>query len=390
MASEAAPPLGAAERRRSLAAVIACVAIYGITTGLSLPLLSLILDSRGVDRTTIGLVAAMPSLAIIVVAPLLPRIVTALGMRPFMLICIVGDALLFLLLKVFDTVAAWLLLRALMGFTVAGLFIASETWINEIATDDIRGRVAALYNTVLSGTLAMGPLIIPLTGIDGWAPFVVGAGCVAVAALPLLWAGDAEPMLGGEPSFSILRFVLLAPTLSAAIALVAFKETAGMALLPVYGISSGLSETQAALMLSAMGAGALSMQFPIGWLADRFDRTSILLLCGAAGGVGVLLLPLAIDSGFWLWLLLFAWGGVFAGIYTVSMAIVGQRFRGADLVTANAAFGLMWGVSSLIAAPAAGAAMDAWDPHGLVAALVVGCLLFLLVGVWRKGSRVRR
>ncbi len=386
---EVARPSPASERWRSLAAVIACVSIYGVTTGLSLPLLSLILESRGVDRSTIGLVAAMPSLAIIIVAPLLPRLVAAVGMRPFMFICIIGDAALFLLLKSFDSVAAWLLLRALMGFTVAGLFIASETWINEIATDDARGRIVGLYNTVFSGTLALGPLIIPLTGIDGWAPFLVGAGFVLVAALPLAWVGDAEPVLGGRSSFGIMRFVFLAPTLSAAIALVAFKETAGMALLPVYGVSSGLSQGQSALMLSVMGFGALCMQLPIGWLADSFDRYRVLLLCGVGGVAGALLLPVAIDAGAWLWGLLFLWGGSFAGLYTVTMTMVGQRFRGAELVTANAAFGLLWGVASLVATPAAGAAMDAWNPHGLVAAIVTGGVAFLLVCLWRRTMPAR-
>ena len=186
-----------------------------------------------------------------------------------------------------------------------------------------------------------------------------------------------------------MRFVFLAPTLSAAIALVAFKETAGMALLPVYGVSSGLSQGQSALMLSVMGFGALCMQLPIGWLADSFDRYRVLLLCGVGGVAGALLLPVAIDAGAWLWGLLFLWGGSFAGLYTVTMTMVGQRFRGAELVTANAAFGLLWGVASLVATPAAGAAMDAWNPHGLVAAIVTGGVAFLLVCLWRRTMPAR-
>ena len=381
----AAPERSVAGRRRSLTAVICCVAIYGVTTGLSVPLMSLILESRGVGRGTIGLVAAMPSVAIMVFAPLLPRVLAAAGMRRFLFICIAGDASLFLMLRVFDSVPAWLLLRGLMGFTVAGLFIASETWINEIATDDIRGRVSGLYNTVFAGTLALGPMVIPLTGIEGWAPFLVGAGFVVLAGVPLLWAGEHMPSIHGHSSFGIFRFVGLAPTLCAAICLMAFKETTLAALLPIYGMRHGMDAGAAALMLTALGAGALCLQMPIGWLADKFDRFNLLLTCGAGAALGVILLPFATAGGWWLWPLLFLWGGLFAGLYTLAMAIVGQRYRGADLITANTAFGLLWGASSLVATPAAGAAMDAWDPHGLVVALMVGCSMFLAIGVWRRG-----
>ena len=381
------PPMTPAARRRSLAAVIACVAIYGITTGLTQPLLALILESRGTGRSVIGLVSAMPAIAMIVFAPHLPRVVAAVGMRPFLAVCIVGDAALFLLLPVFDSVTAWLLLRCLMGFTVAGLFIASETWINEVATDDIRGRVSGLYNTILAGSLALGPLVIPITGIEGWAPFLVGAGLVLLAAIPLAWARDAMPRLQGKAAFSIGRFVFIAPVLCCAIALMAWKDSVLMSLLPVYGVSSGLSPPTAAVMLTVLGAGALCMQMPIGWLADRLDRYRLLMACAAGGLAGALLLPLAVHAGAWLWPVLFFWGGLFAGIYTLAMAIVGQRFRGPDLVTANAAFGLLWGVGSLLGPPAAGAAMDLQGPNGLVLALALAVLAFLALARWRRGRR---
>ena len=140
-------------------------------------------------------------------------------------------------------------------------------------------------------------------------------------------------------------------------------------------------------MLTVLGAGALCLQMPIGWLADRVDRYRVLLACALGGLGGCLLLPVAVDAGAWLWPALFLWGGLFSGLYTVAMAIVGQRFRGADLVTANAAFGLLWGLGSLAGPPASGAAMDGRGPDGLVETLAAGVLAFLGLAVWRRVLR---
>lgn len=57
----------APRRWRSLTAVIASSAVGGLTFGMTLPLLALLLDRDGVDSTWIGVNAAAASLAVVVV-----------------------------------------------------------------------------------------------------------------------------------------------------------------------------------------------------------------------------------------------------------------------------------------------------------------------------------
>ena len=137
-------------------------------------------------------------------------------------------------------------------------------------------------------------------------------------------------------------------------------------------------------MLTVLGVGAVSMQVPIGWLADRVNRHGLLIICASGGALGAASLPLVIHAGWILWVVLFLWGGVFAGVYTTSLVILGQRFRGAALATGNAAFGFFWGVGGLTGPAVAGAAMDLWDPHGLPATLCAASVLFVLLALARR------
>jgi len=371
-------------RRRGIAAAIACVAGFSVTIGLTLPLLSLILESRGVDRTLIGLNAAMPALAMLLAAPLIPAVVRRMGVRTFLFGCLFAEVVLYLLLPVFDSLAAWFVIRFLMGASGAGLFVIGETWINALAEERTRGRVMGIYATSVAASFALGPMIIPVTGIEGWAPFLVGAAFILLAAVPLRFAGDGVPPVAGRSSFGMMRFMILAPVLAGAVLLAAFKETSIMALLPVYGVRSDMSAAASAVMLTAFAAGALSMQVPIGWLADRFNRLVMLTLCGLATGVGALALPLLIGSGLWLWLGLFLWGGLSVGVYTVAMVLLGERFRGAELVVANAGFGFLWGLGSLTGPTVSGVAMDLWDPHGLAFALAAAAIAFVALMIVRR------
>ena len=371
-------------RRRSLIAAIACVSIYSITTGFSLPLISLILESRGIGGTVNGMLAATPSLAMLLVTPFIPRLIAGLGMRRFLLVCIAADLTLFLLLPLFDNLFAWFVIRFVMGGTVAGLFVAGETWINEIADEVSRGRTMGIYAMVVAGGFALGPLLLPVTGITGWIPFMAGSAIVGLAALPLIWGRVQSPRFSVDSGFNLIGFFVVAPTLCAAVLLAAFKDAAAMPLIPVYAVREGLDNPTAALMLTVLGIGAVSLQLPIGWLADRVNREALLIGCALGGALGAGALPLAIHAGWLLWVTLFLWGGVFAGVYTVALIILGERFRGAALATGNAAFGFFWGIGGLLGPAVAGAAMDVWDPHGLPATLCTASLVFVLLGIGRR------
>jgi len=372
--------------RRSLAAIIGCIAVYGCTIGIAGPVLGLTLESRGVDRTTIGALASTPAVAMLMFAPMIPRFVRMLGARRFLGYCLASEFLMFLALPAFDWLPAWFAIRFMMGAAAVGLFVAGEAWINQIAPDHARGRLIGLYNTVLAGGFACGPAIVATVGYLGWAPYLIAAGVIALAATTLALAGDATPRLEGRPTISILAFMRLAPTLALGVAVTAFLDGAVLSLLPVYGVRSGLGDSAAAAMLTALALGNVALQVPIGWLGDRVGRRPVLILCGLGGVVGAALLPWLIELGWIAWAMLFLWGGVTMGIYTSALASVGDRFRGAELITANAALGLLWGAGSVAGPSAAGAAMDWLDPNGLPLALGAASGLFVLVGLYRYSS----
>ncbi len=380
-----AAPLSQSERRQSLAAAISCCAVFGITVAVMAPLISLILEGRGVDRTTIGAMASVPAIALIATNPFLPALVGRFGLRPFLYGCLCLQLVLTLLMPLFDNLIAWFVLRGLMGAAVNGLFVISETWINAVAEERSRGRVLAIYGAVLSGSFALGPLMISVTGTEGWLPFVATAALITMAGLPLIWSSGLSPMFHGRASFGVLSFFLVAPTLVAAVFLSAFKEMSLGALLPVYGVRSGLTESSAAAMLTASYVGALLFQLPIGWLADRMNRYLLLILLIVGGLVGALLLPaiVSLDRPF-MWLGLGLWIGLFTGTYIVAMTIVGERFRGADLVAANASFGFLWGLGMLTGPFLSGTAMDIWDPDGFPGVLAAVTAIVLAIAIARR------
>jgi predicted MFS family arabinose efflux permease len=81
---------------------------------------------------------------------------------------------------------------------------------------------------------------------------------------------------------------------------------------------------------------------------------------------------------------LFVWGGIASGIYPVALSIAGDRFRGTELVTVNAAIIIAYGLGGLVGPALGGVAMDTWNPQGLLWLFV---LLFAVLLVATSYSR---
>jgi MFS family permease len=378
------PALSAAERRRGLAAAISSVTVFGLGISLGGPLLSLILEARGTDATLTGLNAASTFVGVIVGPWLTPAAVRWLGIRRLLLICLALNIAVFQLMRVFDSIAAWFVLRAALGLTGSSIFTTTEAWINLLASDRGRGRVIGFYMAALCAGFALGPLLLSMTGIEGWRPFVAASAIVAVSAIPLLGVGDHVHHLGRGEGGSVLAVFGKAPFILFATALAGFYEQTTLSLLPVWGLRIGLGTALAAATLTAVYLGAIALQVPIGWLSDRMARLWVLRLCAAAGVIGAALLVVLGSTIVPLFAVLFVWGGMVTGIYSVALSMAGERFTGADLVSVNAAMIMSYGLGGLVGPVLGGAAIDLRNPEGLPALLLVLFALFLAVTLLRK------
>ena len=369
---------------RNLVAACAAITVFGFAFGMTYPLLSLILESRGISSDMIGINSAMMPLGILLISPVIPYATRRFGARNVAIAAAVVTAIAILAYKAFDTLSAWFVIRLVQGMTISVLFVLSEAWIVESAGDANRGKVVAIYASVLSGSFGAGPLLISFIGIEGWTPFVLGAIVIAIGILPFTLIRenpDADPE-ETSPS-GIFDFAPKAPMLLLAVAVFSIFDAAALSLFPVYGIQNGLDVATSANLLTALILGNMLLQLPIGWLADRIEHRWVLAGCAIATTICLLILPALIHSPL-KWPLLVIAGTTGYGVYTVSLASLGNRFSGTELVNGASAFALVWGFGALFGSIAGGWVMLGFGPHGLPAGLG---LVYLLLGfglAWRQ------
>jgi MFS family permease len=368
----------ARERNASLVAILATCAASGIGTGLTLPLLGLILERRGYPGTVNGLNLATAGLAAVLVTPHVPRWIEKFGAAQYLAGTLAIVAVAFVAIYEAPNLWFWFPARFVLSASLNGLFVVSEFWINQLADERNRGRMVALYTTCFSAGFGAGPALLGVIGTRGIAPFLAGSGMMLLALIPILAVRRAAPRIEARSSQPMLSLLRAAP--AALLASFVFGSIdAGMAgLLPVYAVRSGYSETHAALFVTALSAGALVLQYPLGHLADRMSRRMLLMLCATMGVAGAALTPFLIHMPAAMYALLALWGGIVMGIYTIGLTLLGERFKGGELVGANAAYVILYSLGMLMGPAAEGVALDVWNPNGLLLVLGGICAVYMV------------
>lgn len=378
--------MAAGSRIVSLAAVMGMVSVVGLIFGLTGPLLNLLLEREGLSGRTIGLNGAMTALGALIFTPFIPSIAVRVGPFRLLFATLAATALLLLSFKLVDDYRAWFLLRFLLGIAVVVPFLVSEIWINQIATVENRGRLLGLYGASISTGFGTGPLLMRVTGIDGWTPFAAAAGLVVLAMAIISLARHDRPYLDSHGHRSPWRYVIASPVAILAGLMYGAVETGIFGLLPIYGVRAGLGEADAATQLTVIAAGNILLQYPLGWLADRTRPRRVLLFCATVGVAGGISLPL-LQGSVLLWLMLFLWGGTITGMYTMALTMLGQKYTGLALASANAALIFAYNAGAMGGPPVLGQAMDLVDPQGYAYALAGFFLLFIAAAALLRRER---
>lgn len=357
--------------------------LVGIGAGIFFPLLPLRLDMMGESPASVGLHAIASSAGVLLVAPFMSTWLSRLGAPAVIAIGCAAAALPASLMLLAEDYWLWFGLRLLMGCGLAIHWVGSDAWLNQAATERIRGRILSFYVVSFIGGVSAGSALLNQLDLGGDAPFVAMAAFFAVALLPLFAAWRAGPVFLPSSRAASMRMFRIAPVLMTVGVLIGLADGAAFALVPLFAVLAGMTESQAVWVMTSFLLGGSLMQFPIGWLSDVMDRRHVLILLAILAVAVAPVLPFAMDGSPLTWILAGLFGAAVIGMYAVSLGIIGRRFTGGDMAAANAVFVLCYEFGALTGAPVGGAAMDIVGAPGLPMVMGIACALVLVAAVWR-------
>jgi MFS family permease len=241
----------------------------------------------------------------------------------------------------------WLLLRAVIGFGCAGLFITTEGWLIAKAAPTERGRVLSIYRVGMFIALAAGQILISQIEISATSAFNIVVAIFAMA-LGLVSLTRAEPpQITAATALPYGLLTQLAPVAVAGAAIGGLIVGAFYSLVPAWMQGRGNDRVTIGLVMLASVLGGLAFQIPVGRISDRFDRLVVLMgLCLGLVGASIALvclprtLPAILPTAF-------LFGGFLSALYPVSVAHAHDRMHGEPIVAVSGRLILLFGLGSI-------------------------------------------
>ena len=210
-------------------------------------------------------------------ATVVPRLVTKVGhIRVFAAFASMAS-LSSLVHVVFVDPYVWIFARFLTGFSMIGIFIIVESWLNDRANNKTRGKVLSLYMLVTYVGMALGNLLLNVSDPRYYEPFILISLLFSIALIPILLTKRKPPKFRKNIAIKIKELFKISPFGTVSMFCTGFIFAPIFSLLSVYAVTMKLGIFETSLLLvGVMLAGAL-FQWPIGSLSDKYDRRKIII-----------------------------------------------------------------------------------------------------------------
>jgi len=285
---------------------------------------------------------------------------------------------------------AWAVMRVLIGFCFAGVYVTAESWLNNAATNETRGQALSLYMIVQMVGIITSQAILNLGDPSGYELFIIPSVLVSLAFTPILLAATPSPGFERTRAMSFTDLFRVSPLGCAGMLLTGGVFSAMFGMASVWGTLAGLSVPEITIFVGSIYVGGLVAQYPIGWLSDRMDRRRLVVMLSGTGGA-ILMIGAAFDLPFALLLVLsVVVGSVTNPVYSLLIAHTNDFLKSEQMASASSGLLFLNGLGAIGGPLVTGWLMERVGPGGFF--LFIGSLLALLAayGGWRMLRRPSR
>jgi len=302
---------------------------------------------------------------------------------------------------VFVDPIVWIFGRFLTGFSIIGIFIVVESWLNDRATNRTRGQVLSVYMFISLAGLALGALLLNFSSPEKYEPFILISLLLSIALIPILLTKRRPPKFKKISGIKTKELYKISPLGTVSMLCTGFIHSVVFTLGAVYAATMNFSLFEISLLLFLIIFSGAVFQWPIGYLSDQHDRRIIIIFCTFASAIFASLAIMASGSSLQNMylatsigmdkILFFIYASLYAGmaipIFTLNLAYVNDYIPKEKFVAAGAGLQIIFGLGAMGGPIIASLLMYKYGANGFFVHLFIFHIIIGLFGMYRITRR---
>ncbi len=281
----------------------------------------------------------------------------------------------------------WILGRFIIGFGFCGVYVVSESWLNDAADNETRGQALSAYMLVQSSGLILAQWFLVTPDNSGFILFIIPSVLVSVSFAPVLLSVSPTPAFETAKPMTLRELFTVSPLTFVGLFLLGGVYACQFGGIAVFGQLAGLTLSELALANGAIYLGALVAQYPIGWLSDRMDRRFLIISSSGLAGAACVTGVYTWDSFTMLVLCSGMIGAMANPLYSLFIAHANDYLDKDDMASASAGMLFVNGAGAVTGPLLLGWSMDAFGAGGYFVFLAAVLLGIAAYGLYRSTQR---
>ena len=325
-------------------AVLLGIGFMMLANGLQGTLLGVRAGIEGFSTFTTGIVMSGYFIGVFVGSFVAPRLVKRVGhIRVFSALASLASISI-LFHGVYIDPWLWMAMRVVTGISFAGFYVVTESWLNDRASNETRGKVLSIYMVIVTAGMGAGQFLLTLAAPNAIDLFILTSVIISFGLIPILLTAKPAPNFDTSSKMSIAELFRASP-----LAVIGNCLT-GMAHGTIFGLGA-IYASQVLVKLSAISwfmacflIGSLISLWPIGYLSDRIGRRGIMAALSIISIVCCLFAIAIPKDGITFYLVIVALGGAAMPMYSICVAYANDRLEPHQIVGASGSLVMVSGI----------------------------------------------
>jgi len=295
----------------------------------------------------------------------------------------------------------WTLARIITGYSLVGIFIVMESWLNDRANNRTRGQLLSIYMFITLIGIALGTLLLNFSSPDKYEPFILVSLLLSFALIPILLTKRKAPKFKKLGYIDVKGLYKTSPLASVSMFCTGLIHSALFSLGAVYAAAMNFTIFEISLLLFVITVSGGIFQWPIGYYSDKSDRRVIIIFCTFfaalfsfmsifASGTSLENMYLASSVGvdkimFFIYVALYA--GMAIPLFTLNLAYVNDYITKEKFVAAGGGMQIIFGMGAIAGPILCSLMMNKLGTNGFFIHLLIFHLVIGLFGLYRITKR---